>query len=223
MKKFQECIWEARTEQCTEERKRARRRQKRDQEFFQRLFLRMLFLLCLAAALGAVLFQLEPSVVRNCATLGTAVCDSSQRSVLPPSSSETRCAGLSDEIWTEDAENGKIEAALLDKAHKIEDCTVTWYTADTCNKKPGDPGYGITYSGLPVVEHLTCAVDPAVIPLYSDVFVRYADGSIEQLWATDTGVTGDALDIYTPDHDYAMKCGRQTLTIWWVEPPEDTR
>ncbi len=115
-------------------------------------------------------------------------------------------------------ENANIQAALLAKANVIQDCTVTWYTSDTCGKQPGDPAYGITYSGLPVVEHLTCAVDPDVIPLYSDVFVQYADGTIEQLWATDTGVTGNAVDIYTPDYDYAIQCGRQNLTVWWVRP-----
>lgn len=118
----------------------------------------------------------------------------------------------------EDYENEKIEAALLEKANKIEDCTVTWYTADTCGKRPGDAAYGITYSGLPVVERLTCAVDKNVIPLYADVFVQYADGSIEQLWATDTGVKGNHIDIYTPDYDYAIQCGRQRLTVWWVGP-----
>lgn len=118
----------------------------------------------------------------------------------------------------EEPENELIEAALLAQAHMIEDCTVTWYTADTCNKNPGDPGYGITASGLPVVEHLTCAVDPEVIPLYADVFVQYANGTIEQLWATDTGVKGNHIDIYTPDYDYAIQCGRQTLAVWWVEP-----
>jgi len=117
-------------------------------------------------------------------------------------------------------ENANIQAALLAKANVIQDCTVTWYTSDTCGKQPGDPAYGITYSGLPVVEHLTCAVDPDVIPLYSDVFVQYADGRIEQLWATDTGVTGNAVDIYTPDYDYAIQCGRQSLTVWWVAPEE---
>lgn len=116
----------------------------------------------------------------------------------------------------EDFENDKIEAALLESANVIENCTVTWYTADTCGKQPGDPAYGITYSGLPVVEHLTCAVDPDVIHLYSDVFVRYADGTVEQLWATDTGVIGNAIDIYTPDYEYAIQCGRQSLTVWWV-------
>lgn len=62
-------------------------------------------------------------------------------------------------------ENANIQAALLEKAKVIEDCTVTWYTEATCGKKPGDPAYGITRSGMPVVEHLTCAVDPDVIPL----------------------------------------------------------
>lgn len=114
----------------------------------------------------------------------------------------------------EDYENEKIEAALLENANIIEDCTVTWYTAsvEECGKDDG-----ITYSGLPVVEHLTCAVDKNVIPLYADVFVQYADGTIEQLWAIDTGVKGNHIDIYTPDYDYAIQCGRQSLTVWWVE------
>ena len=115
----------------------------------------------------------------------------------------------------EDYENDKIEAALIQSANVIEDCTVTWYTAsvEECGKDDG-----ITYSGLPVVEHLTCAVDPDCIPLYSDVFVEYADGTVEQLWATDTGVKGNHIDIYTPDYDYAIQCGRQRLTAWWVGP-----
>ena len=124
---------------------------------------------------------------------------------------------MTDEEIQEDFENYYVERALLAKAHKIENCTVTWYTADTCGKKPGDPAYGITASGLPVVEHLTVAVDRSVIPLYSDVFVQYADGTIEQLWATDTGVNGNHIDIYTPDYDYAIQMGRQKLIVWWLE------
>jgi 3D (Asp-Asp-Asp) domain-containing protein len=123
-------------------------------------------------------------------------------------------------VESEDFENAKIETALLERANVIENCTVTWYTADTCGKKPSDPAYGITYSGLPVVEHLTCAVDKNVIPLYADVFVQYADGTIEQLWATDTGVKGNHIDIYTPDYDYAIQCGRQSLTVWYIPQVE---
>lgn len=124
---------------------------------------------------------------------------------------------MPDEEVREDYENFYIEQALLAKAHRIDDCTVTWYTEATCGKTPDNPAYGITASGLPVVEHLTVAVDRSVIPLYSDVFVQYADGTIEQLWATDTGVNGNHIDIYTPDYDYAIQMGRQQLTVWWAE------
>lgn len=124
-----------------------------------------------------------------------------------------------DEIQ-EDFENEKIEAALLKRANVIEDCEVTWYTEATCGKTPDHPAYGVTRSGLPVEEHLTCAVDPKVIPLYSDVWVEYADGTIEHRWATDTGVYGNSLDIYTPDYDYAIQCGRQWLTVYWLPPVE---
>ena len=117
----------------------------------------------------------------------------------------------------EDAENEQIEAALLARSHKIENCTVTWYTEATCGKTPDNPTYGITASGLHVEEHLTVAVDRSVIPLYSDVFVQYADGTIEQLWATDTGVNGNHIDIYTPGYDYAIQMGRQQLTVWWLD------
>lgn len=120
----------------------------------------------------------------------------------------------------EDYENEKIEAALIEKANVIEGCTVTWYAAETCGKQPGDAAYGITYSGLPAVAHLTCAVDPDVIPLYADVFVQYADGTIEQLWATDTGVKGNHIDIYEPDYETCIRNGRQSLTVWWVQPCE---
>ena len=127
-----------------------------------------------------------------------------------------RCYMTEEEVQ-EDFENYYILNALLAKANKIEACTVTWYTDATCGKTPDNPAYGITASGLPVVEHLTVAVDRSVIPLYSDVFVQYADGTIEQLWATDTGVNGNHIDIYTPDYDYAIQMGRQQLTVWWVE------
>lgn len=125
------------------------------------------------------------------------------------------------EAMEEDFENERIEAALLERAQLIENCTVTWYTSGTCGKRPGDSTYGITASGLPVREHLTCATDPSVIPMYSEVFVQYADGTMEQLWATDTGVRGNHLDIYIEDYDAAIQNGRQTLKVWFVPPEEE--
>ena len=114
-------------------------------------------------------------------------------------------------------ENRLIQEALLAKATKIEDCTITWYTADTCGKSKGDPGYGITASGQYVVDGLTCATDPRVIPMYSDVFVQFSDGTIAQYWATDTGVKGNHVDIYIDSYEQAIQNGRQVLTVWWVK------
>lgn len=108
----------------------------------------------------------------------------------------------------------------LPDAHIIESCTVTWYTEDTFGKTPDHPAYGITASGLPVEEHVTCAVDPEVIPLFSEVYVRYSDGSVKHFLATDTGVEGTWVDIYTPDYDYAVRCGLQTPTVYWREPED---
>lgn len=106
------------------------------------------------------------------------------------------------------------------EAHVIEGCTVTWYTEATCGKAPGHPAYGITASGLPVEEGATCAVDPEVIPMFSTVYVEYADGSAGTFRATDTGVEGEWVDIYTPDYDYAILCGMQRLTVYWTGPEE---
>lgn len=106
------------------------------------------------------------------------------------------------------------------EAHIIENCTVTWYTADTCGKPPDHPAYGITASGLPVEAGVTCAVDPNVIPLFSAVCVEYADGNTERLQATDTGVTGNWIDIYTADYDCAVRHGLQKLTVYWTAPGE---
>lgn len=124
-----------------------------------------------------------------------------------------------DAAWqTEDGEDAKIEAALLSKANRIDNCRVTWYLNSTCGKKPGDPAYGITRSGEPTYTHCTVAVDPALIPLGSDVCVQYPDGSREWFRATDTGVIGAAVDIYTDDESYAIQMGRKSLTVWYIPP-----
>ena len=126
-----------------------------------------------------------------------------------------RCYMTEEEI--EANENELIEQALIAKANRIDNCTVTWYTNDTCGKEQGDPGYGITASGFPTVEGLTCAVDNNVIPRYADVFVQFADGTIRQYWATDCGVRGNHIDIFEPDYDTAIQNGCQSLTVWWIK------
>lgn len=120
----------------------------------------------------------------------------------------------------EDFENQKIEAALLSKAHKIENCTVTWYCNSTCGKSPDNPAYGITASGEPTRPHCTVATDTSIIPMYSDVCVEYTDGTTEWFKATDTGVSGAHVDIYTEDYEQAIQNGVQLLNVWYIPPVE---
>ena len=124
---------------------------------------------------------------------------------------------IHDEI-TEDFENENIEAALLARAHVIEDCTITFY----CNEKYPHicgTGDGIAYDGTPALAWATCAVDPDVIPLGSTVLVDLGDGyGLRTLVANDVGgsVKGNHIDLCVTSHTVAEQLGRQTATIYWV-------
>lgn len=56
---------------------------------------------------------------------------------------------------------------------KVLNMRATAYTNsfEDCGKNPGDPGYGITYTGMTARTGII-AVDPKVIPLGSKVYVR---------------------------------------------------
>lgn len=116
----------------------------------------------------------------------------------------------------EDYENQKIEAALLEKANKIEDCTVTHYAVcvECCGKTDG-----ITKSGVKATPYVTVAVDPEVIPLGRDVLVDYGDGDIQYYRADDVGgaVHGFHIDLCVGSYDEAVQLGVKTATVYWVE------
>lgn len=172
-----------------------------------------LFLILLLAWLGSYLVMTaeaeQPAIYKATMTRDTG------RLPGDDTPATTRCYMTEEEV--EAAENELIMQALIAKANRIDNCTVTWYTDSTCGKTPDNPSYGITASGLPTVAELTCAVDNNVIPRYADVFVQFADGTIKQYWATDTGVKGNHVDIYEPDYDTCIQNGRQILTVWWIK------
>lgn len=116
---------------------------------------------------------------------------------------------------TEDFENENIEAALLARAHVIEDVTVTHY--DCCIQCCGKDD-GITASGRKATPGVTVAVDPNMIPLGSDVLVDYGDGEIHYYRADDTGgaVKGNHIDLCVGSHEEALQMGRRTATVYWV-------
>lgn len=119
----------------------------------------------------------------------------------------------------EEPENERIEAALLARAHVIEDCVVTHY--DVCVECCGKTD-GITASGVRATPYVTVAVDPDVIPLGSDVLVDYGDGEIHYYRADDVGgsVKGNRIDLCVTTHDEALQLGRRTATVYWVVSEE---
>ena len=123
---------------------------------------------------------------------------------------------IDEEIYPEeDFENEKIEEALLNKANKIENCVVTHYCAEKYNHICGT-GDGIGFDGTPVVPYVTCAVDRSVIPIGSTVIVD-RDGELCYYVATDTGVSGNHIDICVEKHSEALELGTFNTTVYWVK------
>ena len=98
--------------------------------------------------------------------------------------------------------------------HEIGECRITHYCAcKRCTgKSPGDRGYGITRTGTYVQHGRTVAVDPEVIPLGSEVLIN---GVV--YIAEDTGVRGNAVDIYLDDHQECLNAGVYKTTVAWRE------
>ncbi len=117
----------------------------------------------------------------------------------------------------EEPENERIEAALLARAHVIDDCLVTHY--DVCVECCGKDD-GITASGVKATPYVSVAVDPDVIPLGSDVLVDYGDGVLQYYRADDIGaaVMGSHIDLCVATHEEAQQLGRRTATVYWVAP-----
>lgn len=95
----------------------------------------------------------------------------------------------------------------------IGECRITHY----CCESKGNPhicgtGTGLTATGVPVAPGMV-AVDPKVIPLGSTVIIN----GISYL-ATDTGVSGKAIDIAVPTHDEAIEMGTYKADVWVIVP-----
>lgn len=119
--------------------------------------------------------------------------------------------------WEHPNEGELIEAALLARANRIEDCTVTYYCFEKYAHICGT-GDGLTALGTEVMAEVSCAVDPRVIPLGSTVMVDYGDGELHYYIAEDVGgaVTGKHVDLAVSDHQTAMERGVVCATVYWV-------
>lgn len=103
---------------------------------------------------------------------------------------------------------GRIEEWL--ETWEIDEAEATFYT------KECGTGDGITYTGTKATVGRTVAVDPAVIPLGSWLYIE----GFGWRRAEDTGsaVRGNVVDIYVGEgpgaRQEALKLGRQTLRVW---------
>lgn len=81
-------------------------------------------------------------------------------------------------------------------------------------KNPGDPGFGITATGM-VAEYGVVAVDPSVIPLRTKVYVEGYGYAI----AGDTGsdIRGNRIDLCFDTHQEAVNFGRRLVHVYVVK------
>ena len=102
---------------------------------------------------------------------------------------------------------------------KVITCTATAYdlSFQSCGKRPGDRGYGITATGTHA-KYGTVAVDPRVIPLGSKLFIETSDGRFVYGYATaeDTGgaIKGNKVDLFFPTYNECMQFGRRSVKVY---------
>lgn len=106
---------------------------------------------------------------------------------------------------------GEAGIDLSDGQHKVVkkvlNTTLTAYTAgfESTGKTESNSMYGITYSGIKAKEGRTIAVDPAVIPLGSTVFI---DGiGIRKAEDIGSAIRGSRIDVFMNDLNEAQEFG----------------
>lgn len=108
------------------------------------------------------------------------------------------------------------------RAVKTLDVVATAYdlSYESCGKRPGDRGYGITASGLKA-EYGVIAVDRSVIPLGTRLYVEAVDGSWTYGYciAGDTGggIKGNRIDLFYNTKQEAVNFGVKKARVYVLE------
>lgn len=92
------------------------------------------------------------------------------------------------------------------------------YTAghESTGKRPGDKGYGITYSGAEVKEQHTIAADWLVLPEGTKVQIEGFGDTVFVVEDTGSAIKENKIDIYYESLDDALQFGRKDLAVWRV-------
>lgn len=123
----------------------------------------------------------------------------------------------------------------IDKPKKLEDLDwdqyethtvhATGYTAgyESTGKNPGDPSYGITYSGLKVKRDLysTIAADINVFPIGTILFIPgYGYGVVADIGGA---IKGNKIDLYYDTVDEVFNdWGKQTIDVYIIKKGDGT-
>lgn len=111
------------------------------------------------------------------------------------------------------------------KALELKATAYTASYADT-GKNPGEPGFGITRSGIRAREGVI-AVDPRVIPLGTKVYVETPGAAADYGFAiaADIGsaIKGNLIDLYFDTTQQALNWGRRKVRVYVLNEQNDTR
>ncbi|MBS7527172.1 DUF348 domain-containing protein [Fusibacter paucivorans] len=95
---------------------------------------------------------------------------------------------------------------------------------ESCGKYPGDPAYGITYSGTKARPGVV-AVDPRVIKLGSNLYVESLDSMRDYGFssAEDTGsaIKGNRIDLFIENRSQALRYGTRYVRVYVLDEPID--
>nr|WP_237728979.1 3D domain-containing protein [Bacillus halotolerans] len=118
------------------------------------------------------------------------------------------------------AKDKPLEEAFDWNKYPAQKVTATGYTAgvESTGKKPGDPLYGLTYSGVKVKRDLysTVAADPSVFPIGTILFIpNYGLGVVAD---TGSAIKGNRIDLYFETvHDVYNEWGKKTLDVYVIK------
>ena len=115
-------------------------------------------------------------------------------------------------IETEEAEKSAPSASEDADDNKVITVTATAYTADC------EGGTGVTYTGVDLKANpdaKVIAVDPAVIPLGTEVYVEGYGHAV----AADIGgaIKGDKIDVFIPNEEAAEAWGMKTVEVTIIQ------
>jgi uncharacterized protein YabE (DUF348 family) len=124
--------------------------------------------------------------------------------------------------------NFKNSRGDLIRYSKVLDMRATAYTNsfEDCGKNPGDPGYGITYTGMTARVGIV-AVDPKVIPLYTKLYIEIPGSAPDYGFAIagDIGgaIKGDLIDLFLNTSEEVARWGVRRVKVYILNEQDDSR